>query len=57
MGNRTFIARVKKLKENPLFQEEMLKATDTYLDYIRAVLRGFSSPPCVAAEVFAEAGS
>jgi hypothetical protein len=50
MGPRTFNARLKKLKENPLFQEEMLKHTDTYLDYIAGVLHGFSSSPYIAAE-------
>jgi hypothetical protein len=50
MGPRTFNARIKKLKENPFFQEEMLKHTDTYLDYVAGVLHGFSSPPYVAAE-------
>jgi hypothetical protein len=50
MGTRTFNARIKKFKENPLFQEEMLKHTDAYLDYIAGVLHGFSSPPYVAAE-------
>jgi hypothetical protein len=50
MGLRTFNARIKKFREKPLFQEEMLKHTDTYLDYIAAVLHGFSSPPYVAAE-------
>jgi hypothetical protein len=50
MGARTFNARMKKLKENPLFQEEMLKHTDTYLDYIAGVLHSFSTPPYVAAE-------
>jgi hypothetical protein len=50
MGARTFNARIKKFRENPLFQEEMLKHTDTYLDYIAGVLHEFSSPPYVAAE-------
>jgi hypothetical protein len=50
MGLRTFNAGIKKFREKPLFQEEMLKHTDTYLDYIAAVLHGFSSPPYVAAE-------
>jgi hypothetical protein len=50
MGARTFNARNKKFKKNPLFQEEMMKHTDTYLDYIAAVLHGFSSPPYVACE-------
>lgn len=50
IGARTFNAKIKKFRENPLFQEEMLKHTDTYLDYIAGVLHGFSSPPYVAAE-------
>lgn len=50
MGPRSYNSRLKKLKENPLFQEEMLKATDTYLDYIASVLHEFSSPPYVAVE-------
>jgi hypothetical protein len=50
MGARTFNAKIKKFKENPLWQDEMLKHTDTYLDYIAGVLHGFSSPPYVAAE-------
>jgi hypothetical protein len=50
MGTRTFNSRLKKFRENPLFQEEMLRYTDTYLDYIAGVLHGFSSPPYVAAE-------
>jgi hypothetical protein len=50
IGARSFNARIKKFKEHSLFQEEMLKHTDTYLDYIAGVLHGFSSPPYVAAE-------
>lgn len=50
MGLRTFNARLKKMKENSLFQEEMLKHTDTYLDYIAGLLHGFATPPYIAAE-------
>jgi hypothetical protein len=50
MGLKTFNAKLTKLKENPLFQEEMLKHTDTYLDYIAGLLHGFSFQPYVAAE-------
>lgn len=50
MGTKTFNSRLKKLKENPLFQEEMLKHTDTYMDYISGVLHGFNSSPYAAAE-------
>lgn len=50
IGQRTFNSRIKRFRENPLFQEEMLRHTDTYIDYIAGVLHGFSSPPYVAAE-------
>ena len=50
MSARSFNAKIKKFKEKALFQEEMLKHTDTYLDYIAGILHGFSSPPYVAAE-------
>jgi hypothetical protein len=50
IGARIFNAKIKKFREHSLFQEEMLKHTDTYLDYITGVLHGFSSPPYVAAE-------
>jgi hypothetical protein len=50
MGTRSFNIKLKKFRENPLFQEEMLKHTDTYIDYIAGVLHGFPSPPYVAAE-------
>jgi hypothetical protein len=50
MGARSFNARIKKFIGHLLFQEEMLKHTDTYLDYVAGVLHGFSSPPYVAAE-------
>lgn len=50
MGTRTFNSRLKKFKDNLLFKEEMLKHTDTYIDYIASVLHGFSAAPYVAAE-------
>jgi hypothetical protein len=50
MGQRAFSNRIKKFKESPLFQEEMLKHTDTYIEYIAEVLHGFSSLPYVATE-------
>lgn len=50
MGPRTFSNRLKKFKESPLFQDEMLRHTDTYLEYIQAVVHGFTSPPYVAVE-------
>lgn len=50
LGPRTFNSRIKKFKENPLFQEEMLKHTDTYLDYISGIVHGYATPPYVAVE-------
>lgn len=50
MGPRAFSNRLKKFKESPLFQDEMLRHTDTYLEYIQAVVHGFTSPPYVAVE-------
>lgn len=50
MGLKTFNTKLKKLRENPLFQEEMIKHTGAYLDYIAQVLHGFQTQPYVAAE-------
>lgn len=50
MGMRKFNNQLKKFKESPLYQEEMLKHTDVYLDYISGIVHGFNSPPYVAVE-------
>ncbi|TCL65872.1 uncharacterized protein DUF2800 [Hydrogenispora ethanolica] len=50
MGLKTFNNRLGKIKTDPLFQEEMLRHTDTYVDYIQKVVHSFSSPPYVAIE-------
>lgn len=50
MGPRTFSNRLKKFKTDPLFQEEMLKHTDNYLDYIAKTIHSYDSPPYVAIE-------
>jgi len=50
MGARSFNSKLKKLQENPLYQEEMLRHTDTYLDYISSILHQYNSPPYVAIE-------
>lgn len=50
MGVRAFNNRLKKFKENPLFQDEMLKHTDTYVDYISGIVHGYSAAPYVAIE-------
>lgn len=50
MSTRTFNGRLNKLKKQPLYEEEMLKHTDTYLDYVAGILHGFDAPPYVAVE-------
>jgi hypothetical protein len=50
MGPRAFTNRLKKFKEDPLYQEEMLKHTDTYLDYVNSIVHGFEALPYVAIE-------
>lgn len=50
MGPRTFSNRLKKLKEMPYYNDEMLRHTDTYLDYIQSVAHSFDGPVHVVVE-------
>lgn len=50
MGPQKFSAQMKKLKEDPLYQEEMQRHTDTYVEYVQNIVHGFKSPPYVAIE-------
>ena len=50
MGLRTFNSRLKKLQGDPLYQEEMLRHTDTYLDYISGIMHQYNTPPYIAIE-------
>lgn len=50
MAKATFTRRLNKLKKNELYQEEMLKHTDTYLDYLKGITIGLSAAPYVAVE-------
>lgn len=50
MNMRTFTAALKKLQKDPLYQEEMLRHTDTYLDYIQGIVHSFTTTPYVAIE-------
>lgn len=50
IGPRVFANRLKKFKEHELYQEEMMRHTDTYMEYIQSIVHGFSSPPYVAIE-------
>lgn len=46
----TYTRRLNKFKKHELFQEEMLKHTDTYLDYLKEIFLSKSSTPYVAVE-------
>lgn len=50
MGPRAFTNKLKKLQAKPLYQDEMLHHTDTYLDYISGIVHGYSAPPYIAVE-------
>jgi hypothetical protein len=60
IGQRVFNNRLKKLQEKtfttgenagkPIFQDEMMKHTDTYFDYVSKIVHGFPSPPHVVVE-------
>lgn len=50
MGSKKFNGALKKLKEDPLYSQEMLSYTDEYLEYVQSIAHSFSSPPHVAIE-------
>jgi hypothetical protein len=50
MSQRTFNTRLNKMKKHDLYQEEMLKHTDTYLEYLKEITLSLASPPYVAVE-------
>ena len=49
-GKRKLAVAVKKLKEDPLWNDEMMGYTDDYLDYVRAAALSFKTEPSVAVE-------
>jgi len=51
MGPRTFTTRYNKLKKNPLYNDEMDKTSDMYLEHLVERAMAYDSPPSVAAEV------
>lgn len=53
-GKRKLTAAIKKLKENPLWSEEMTRHTDDYLDYARAISmqRGVTFSSRIEKEVY-----
>jgi len=50
MSARKFNAALKKMQEDPLYKEELLQHTDTYVDYISGIVHSFDSPPYVTFE-------
>ena len=48
---RTYTSRLKKLKENPLYQEEMDRTSDLYLEHLNELAMRYESVPNVMAEV------
>jgi hypothetical protein len=50
MSQKAFNTRLNKMKKHPLYQEEMLKHTDTYLEYLQGVALSLTSSPYVAVE-------
>ncbi|MBQ6496968.1 MAG: DUF2800 domain-containing protein [Firmicutes bacterium] len=50
MSKRKMNARIKKLKEDPLWQEEIIGHADTYLDCIKGLAISFDSAPSVLIE-------
>lgn len=48
---RTYTTRLKKLKENPLYQDEMDKTSDLYLEHLTERAMQYDTKPNVAAEV------
>jgi hypothetical protein len=50
IGARSFNTKMKKFQEHDLYKEEMLRHTDTYLDYISSIIHQYSNPPYIAVE-------
>lgn len=51
-GKRKLTAAIKKLKEEKLWDEEMMGYTDDYLDYIKSAAMKFKSSPTVRIETY-----
>ena len=54
MNNRTYNTRLNKIKKDPLYNSEMDKTTDLYLEHITEQVMGYDSAPTVAVEVKVE---
>lgn len=51
MSARTYNTRLNNLKKDPLYNPEMDKTTDLYLEHITEQIMDYGSPPTVAVEV------
>ena len=51
MNNRTYNTRLNKIKKDPLYNPEMDKTTDLYLEHLVELAMTYNSTPTVAAEV------
>lgn len=50
MTSKTFNTRMNKLKRNPLYEPEMERSTDTYVDIVKQIAYGFETEPMVIVE-------
>jgi hypothetical protein len=50
MHTRTYNSKLKKIKEHELWQDEMDKHTDTYLEYIQGLVHSYNCTPAVMVE-------
>ncbi|MFZ5975223.1 MAG: DUF2800 domain-containing protein [Bacillota bacterium] len=50
MGPRKFNAALKQLQADPLYQDEMLRYTDTYVEYVQRVVHSYTQPPHIVVE-------
>ena len=50
MSTRTFNSRLKKLKKSELYEDDMDRNTDSYLEYVQSVVHGFEAKPFITAE-------
>lgn len=50
MTTRTYNSRMKKLTSNPLYDTEMERNTDSYVEYIKNIAYGFPTAPMIVIE-------
>lgn len=50
LGSKAFTTRLNKLKKHELYQDEMLKCADIYVDYIDSIMLSYPTTPHIAIE-------